>query len=380
MQAAFLPARAALWLHRPVVRLVRPRCLSSLPPLTGQCTSLPPLTGLCDGEPSSSLAAEAALLPADSAANFLDSAAGQALEAKAVVQAGILPVEAAMQALDWVHTTTGLPWWATILGCTLAVRTAMVPLAVIAMKNSHRMKGMQPELKALQDEGIGTDTPDGRLRYAQTYKALQDKHGVRLHRTFLPIIGQMPIFITFFFTLTEMGVSYPTMAEGGALWFTDLTLPDATYGLPVLTSLTFLAVVEAGGEAGQQQDGEQAKRMKNVMRGMSLVMIPLTMAQPCSVFVYWITTNLFSMTQTLTLKIPAVKSLFGISSLVPEQSAAQTSAPQHVLQQRAMEEQQTPAAASVAGDEGAATASTAPPKAPKTSQRAVRRKRKRRRR
>lgn len=36
----------------------------------------------------------------------------------------------------------------------------------------------------------------------------------------------------------------PSMQGGGMLWFTDLTVPDSLYILPVLTGLTFLATVE----------------------------------------------------------------------------------------------------------------------------------------
>jgi hypothetical protein len=46
----------------------------------------------------------------------------------------------------------------------------------------------------------------------------------------------------------------PSLTEGGALWFTDLTLPDPHYVLPVLASLTFLATVELGAADGM--DGQ----------------------------------------------------------------------------------------------------------------------------
>ena len=36
----------------------------------------------------------------------------------------------------------------------------------------------------------------------------------------------------------------PSLKGGGAYWFTDLTTPDDLLILPVLTSLTFLVIVE----------------------------------------------------------------------------------------------------------------------------------------
>ena len=43
--------------------------------------------------------------------------------------------------------------------------------------------------------------------------------------------------------------------------------------------------------------------MKNVMRGMALMMVPITYQMPCAVFCYWSTANAFSLSQTLFLKV-----------------------------------------------------------------------------
>ncbi len=46
----------------------------------------------------------------------------------------------------------------------------------------------------------------------------------------------------------------PSLVEGGALWFPDLTAADPLYLLPVLSSLTFLLTVELG--AGDGMEGQ----------------------------------------------------------------------------------------------------------------------------
>jgi membrane protein insertase Oxa1/YidC/SpoIIIJ len=143
--------------------------------------------------------------------------------------------------------------------------------------------------------------------------------------TFVPILAQMPIFMSFFFGLQRMATDYPSLVSGGTLWFEDLTVADPTYGLPLLASLSFLITIELGGEAGQQQQNPgQAKTMKNVMRAMAVGMVPLTMAMPCSVFMYWITSNTFSCIQTATLKLPGVKAALGIPTPSPDASKTTT--------------------------------------------------------
>ena len=73
----------------------------------------------------------------------------------------------------------------------------------------------------------------------------------------------------------------PSLMDGGALWFTDLTVADPTYALPVLTSLTFLATVELGAADGMQgQSADMLKNLKNFMRGLAVVMVPFTASLP----------------------------------------------------------------------------------------------------
>lgn len=42
----------------------------------------------------------------------------------------------AIRALDVIHTTTGLPWYATIFVTTVAVRTAMFPFTIKGVRNT----------------------------------------------------------------------------------------------------------------------------------------------------------------------------------------------------------------------------------------------------
>ncbi len=73
----------------------------------------------------------------------------------------------------------------------------------------------------------------------------------------------------------------PSMMDGGALWFTDLTVADPTYALPVLCSLSFLATVELGAADGMQgQPPAMLKRMKMIMRGLAVVIVPFTANMP----------------------------------------------------------------------------------------------------
>lgn len=61
----------------------------------------------------------------------------------------------------------------------------------------------------------------------------------------LGILAQAPVFMLFYFTLkglTEHNVNH--MDQGGALWFTDLTIPDPYYVLSLATAATFILAIE----------------------------------------------------------------------------------------------------------------------------------------
>ena len=120
----------------------------------------------------------------------------------------------------------------------------------------------------------------------------------------------MPVFMTMFFALRQMGDYYPSMATGGTLWFNDLTVADSTYALPIISAATFLVIIEIGADTGgaQQQQG----MMKNFMRGLAVSMVPMTSSFAQAVFVYWTTSNFFSLGQTAILKIPGVKGMLDI--------------------------------------------------------------------
>ena len=80
----------------------------------------------------------------------------------------------------------------------------------------------------------------------------------------------------------------PSLTHGGALWFSDLTIADPTYALPVLCSAMLLITVEVGAADGMQgQDPSLLRNMKNVMRVVSVILVPVTAAMPQARPCWW---------------------------------------------------------------------------------------------
>lgn len=217
-----------------------------------------------------------------------------------------------MLLLDNIHTMAGVPYWEAIVLTTIGLRICLLPVVLKTVQGSARMALMRPEMQKIQErmkEDSNLDDPNVKLRYQMEMKALFGKFKVNPLRAVLWPMFQLPIFIAFFIALREMGQYFPGMATGGDFWFTDLTVADAYYILPVLNSLSFLLMFELGSDG--MQVGQQGT-FKTVMRGMSVAMVPLTASMPQGVFVYWISNNFFSLGQTYILKNKKLRELLDI--------------------------------------------------------------------
>lgn len=219
-----------------------------------------------------------------------------------------------------VHDATGLAWWQSIMLTTLGMRIATLPVMIAQIKNTYRMSQARPEMEALMElmkEEQARGNTDAAMQHQQRVLQVWKKYNCNPFKSLLGIFVQAPVFIGFFSALRGFAAhKLPSLAEGGALWFTDLTVADPTYMLPALAGLSFLATVELGAADGMEGQPEATrKKMKNAMRVVALAVPLVSTSLPASVFMYWTASNVFSLGQTTLLKIPAVKKLLGLPDL-----------------------------------------------------------------
>ena len=121
---------------------------------------------------------------------------------------------------------------------------------------------------------------------------------------------------------------------GGALWFPDLTVRDATYLLPLTSAGTMLLSMEIG--ARDMPDRSMAQKW--LMRGLSIGIIPLTAHLPAGVFLQWISTSLASLGISRAIANPTLRKRLNVPPmpLPPAKSTTATSigaAPQGFMDQ-----------------------------------------------
>src|SRR5688572_12904177 len=102
---------------------------------------------------------------------------------------------------DLFGPASGLAWVLSIIGLTIVIRAALIPLFVKQIKSSRNMQLIQPKVKELQKK-YGHD----RERLAQETMKLYKESGTNPFASCLPILIQMPIFLALFRLLDHHAV------------------------------------------------------------------------------------------------------------------------------------------------------------------------------
>ncbi|XP_075067578.1 mitochondrial inner membrane protein OXA1L [Mixophyes fleayi] len=222
---------------------------------------------------------------------------------------GYSPTGLVQNCLEFLHVDMGLPWWGAIVSATLVARVLIFPLIVKGQREAAKLNNHMPQITALTTRMNEAKQSGNKFEFSKAYTELtvyQKKHDVNPLRGFLVPLVQMPVFISFFVALRQMAfLPVPSLQSGGLWWFTDLTAADPIYVLPIIVTCSMLAVIELGAEFGV--NNPQLVVMKNVMRVMPLAVFAFTLNFPTAVFMYWATSNFFSIAQVALLRIPAVR-------------------------------------------------------------------------
>jgi len=150
------------------------------------------------------------------------------------------------------------------------------------------MRAMQ-ELKPDMDS-IRARYKDDRQKQQEAIMKLYKERRVNPLAGFLPVLVQIPVFVTMYQVIRNHEETFPSFASGGLLWFIDLTRADPYFILPVLSASILLA---AGGISSRNIDPGQ----RRMMRLMPIVFTAFIARFPAGLFVYWVTSNSVTLVQ-----------------------------------------------------------------------------------
>src|SRR3954471_10588398 len=210
---------------------------------------------------------------------------------------------------------SGAAWVLSIIGLTLLIRAALIPLFVKQIKSSRNMQMLQPKVKDLQKK-YGHD----RERLAQETMALYKETGTNPFASCLPILLQMPIFLALFRlidnaakgnakgVLTEEQVHQLQNAEIFGVRIADsFTKADGDVSVMILAAVLVLAMTATTFLTQRQlmsknmpadaMTGQYAQQQKMLLYVLPLVFAVGGIAFPIGVLFYWTTSNLWTMSQ-----------------------------------------------------------------------------------
>jgi YidC/Oxa1 family membrane protein insertase len=218
-----------------------------------------------------------------------------------VIVGGILtPLENVLtDILTWFHDTVGLPWAWSIVALTLLVRILLVPVAI---RQIHSMQSLQihaPEMKAIQQR-----YKSDRQKQSEELMKFYKDNKINPYASCLPIVFQIPIFISLFYTLRHFEkdvASLPQYAGDSLSWFglVDITEPVKDGWGPLLIAVYVASQLLS---TYLMSTSMQSKSQRYMIMVLPVLFLPFILRFPSGLMIYWLTTNLWTTGQGIVTR------------------------------------------------------------------------------
>ena len=221
-------------------------------------------------------------------------------------------VDVADAVLNFFHDI-GFGWGMSIILLTVATRALLIPLTYKQLKGMRALQALQPQIKEIQAK-----FKNDRQRMQQEMMRFYQENKVNPFASCIPLLAQLPIFITLFYTLRHdlrfdiCGQSavpcgdFPAAkwppghvpGSEGFLFIPDLTAKATGAVLITLVILYVGTQLAAGMVMAVTADSSQ----RTMMLILPLIFVPFIITFPAGLVLYWITTNIWTIGQQYVVK------------------------------------------------------------------------------
>ncbi|RMS86058.1 membrane protein insertase YidC [Pseudomonas savastanoi] len=193
--------------------------------------------------------------------------------------------------LQHIHAILG-NWGWSIIVLTMLIKGLFFPLSAASYKSMARMRAVAPKLALLKEQH-----GDDRQKMSQAMMELYKKEKINPLGGCLPILVQMPVFLSLYWVLLE---SVEMRQAPWILWITDLSIKDPFFILPIIMGATMFIQQRLN---PTPPDPMQAK----VMKMMPIIFTFFFLWFPAGLVLYWVVNNTLSIAQQayITRKIEA---------------------------------------------------------------------------
>lgn len=208
-------------------------------------------------------------------------------------------IDIANAVLQFFHDSAGLSWGMSIIALTVVTRAVLIPLTYKQLKGMRALQALQPQIKELQEK-----YKNDKQRMQQEMMRFYKENKVNPFASCLPLLAQLPVFITLFYVLRhelpeDIGCKAGHCgAEASFLFINDLTAKATGAELITLLILYIGTQLISGMVMSLTAD----KSQRTMMFLLPLFFVPFILSFPAGLILYWITTNIWTIGQQFVIQ------------------------------------------------------------------------------
>ena|ERR1700691_5475786 len=231
-----------------------------------------------------------------------------------IIQEAFSPLISLFEAiLVFIHDHGVASWGLAIVLLTVLVRAVMVPLTFSQFRSMRKMQLVAPELKALKEK-----YKDDKQRQNEEMMKLYREKGINPFASCLPLVLQLPVFISLFYMLRtdlKKHICGPALKAHGIVTTKAiekvtcgefyphhsakfLFIPDITAkatGVVLVVLIVLYIASQLGSTLLMSASAEPSQRW--MMIALPLFFVVILFRYPAGLLLYWIVTNLWTVGQ-----------------------------------------------------------------------------------
>jgi YidC/Oxa1 family membrane protein insertase len=207
-------------------------------------------------------------------------------------------IDACQWVLEFWHGVIGdgpNSWGWSIILLTFTVRILILPLTFKGVKGMQRLQVLQPEIKKIQER-----FKDDKQRQQQEVMAFYQREKVNPLSSCLPLLLQIPFFISLFYLLRSDAFK-ADIANNPGFYPID-NLAEKVTGDPVLLGALIVLYVGTQLAASAVTAFSADPMQRRIMFALPFVFVIFIINFEAGLILYWITTNVWTIGQQLLVK------------------------------------------------------------------------------
>lgn len=207
-------------------------------------------------------------------------------------------VDVAKSLLYFLHDNVGFGWGMSIVGLTVIVRLAIVPLTIKQIKSMNAMRVLQPQIKEIQEK-----YKSDKQRMNQEMQRFFKENKVNPFSSCLPLLLQLPVFLALFRLLrsSEFRDKLEHSSSHGWLFIRDLAHKETRTGVLIVLIVLYIASQMAASLV-MMSASTGDKTQQRIFLLFPLMIVPFIVNFPTGLVVYWITTNFWTLGQQIVVR------------------------------------------------------------------------------